>query len=121
MKDDSSKTWQRQVSQRFTAALDEQVDALDAVTLQRINQARQQALEQRKRRWRPGQWLIPAGSLAALALVAMVIVNLSGKPGAPASADFPDDEALQLLTAQDDLELYRDLDFYLWLDQQDAG
>jgi len=122
MKDDSNMTWPEQVSQRFTEALEEQTNALDAATLQRINQARRQALARRKRSWRlAGRWWVPAGSLAAIALAAVVVINLPGQSGAPLGGEFPDSEAIQLLTAQDDLELYRDLDFYLWLDQQDAG
>lgn len=97
---------------------DESVARLDAATRSRLTQARYRALEERKatrsRGW--GFTLVPAGTLAATALLAWFIVQ----PGVVV------DDALQVavddlevLLAEEDLEMLdEDLEFYGWLEEQ---
>jgi len=100
------------------ALLDASADELDAVTLSRLNRARQAALAQR----RPAapRWFFAAGLTGACGLLLAVAVwhgrvgvpPASGDASAVASADDSDPLA-------DDDDFYADLDFYAWLDAQD--
>ena len=103
------------------------VDDLDAATLSRLNQARQQALDAaagRKRAgWRWTTWA-PAGALAASVLAAVLLLRSPSETGAPArvavtptNADVRQD-ALELLAAGEDFDLATeaDLEFYAWVE-----
>ena len=98
---------------RFIAAakaeLDRSTQQLDALTLTRLRAARLRALEPRPRRL---AWLA-AGGLATAALSAALVAFLLFAPAAPPPATGL--EQLELLSENDGLELYRDLEFYRWL------
>ena len=95
--------------------LDADAEALDAVTASRLNRARQRALAERPR----ARWLriaVPAFALAAA--FALAVPLLRAPLPAPQAGNA---EAFELLTADDSLALYEDLEFYAWLDaEQDA-
>ncbi len=95
--------------------LDQSVEALDAATLSRLNQARQRALDAglgRQVWWRP----LAAG--LALASVAVLAVSLwLARPAVEPQA--LDD--LELLTAAEPIEFYEELEFYEWLDSEQTG
>ena len=107
--------------QRTKRAFDDGVAALDAATRSRLTQARYRALEERKSAPRRGwQWAFaPAGTLAAVALVAWFTVWQ-----APPATDNTGLQAaslvdLELLLAEEDLEMLdEELDFYGWLEEQ---
>ena len=98
---------------RFIAAaqaeLDRSVEQLDELTIARLRAARLCALEPRPRRL---TWLA-AGGLATAALTATLIAFLLFAPAAapPVSGL----EQFDLLSENDGLELYRELEFYRWL------
>lgn len=101
---------------RVADRLRESVDSLDAQTRSRLNQARQAALEEMVPRpaWRRSPWLTGAVT-AAVALVAVVMWRPLGngpQPMAPATLDAPD---LELLMADENLDMLEDLEFYTWL------
>ncbi len=98
-------------------ALDDSVEHLDAYTLSRLNQARQQALEYsaQPRSWAMQRWLpaATAGSLAAALLVALL---LPGEQPTEAGNQFAAIvEAEPTLVVMEDPELLEDLDMMLWL------
>jgi hypothetical protein len=98
---------------RFIAAakaeLDRSAQQLDELTIARLRAARRNALEARPRRL---AWLA-AGGLATAALTATLVAFLLFTPAAaPPVAGF---EQFDLLSENDSLELYRDLEFYRWL------
>lgn len=115
-------------------AFDDSVTHLDAATLSRLNQSRQRALDAARgratetRRW-SAAW-VPAGALAAAALVAVLLVRAPSAPdtvaiSTQATANATTDAALDPLTvlaAGDDLELAAeaDLDFYAWVELETA-
>jgi hypothetical protein len=116
--------WTAQAKQ----ALDESADNLDAATLSRLNRARQSALElARPRRMR--SWFVPAGLASACAvLLAVAVVWQRPAPKAPdpfvpsgsvvaPSGGFSAGD-LDLVSSDDGIEFYQDLDFYAWLDAQ---
>jgi len=98
---------------------DESVAGLDAATRSRLTQARYRALEERRpkrsRGW--GFTLVPAGTLAATALLAWFIVVRSGPDVGLQQVTSVDD--LEILLAEEDLEMLdEDLEFYGWLEEQ---
>lgn len=101
------------------ALLRESAQNVDAATASRLNRARQAALDQYPRRPRLATWLAPALSTAAvLALAVGLWLNRAGAPAIPAPLT-PAVEStadLDLLLADDSLEMLENLDFYAWLD-----
>ncbi len=115
---------EERISEMLRAHLDESTENYDAATLSRLNQARQQALDAlpsvRIRRWYwPG-----LGLAAATALVLMLSVQREPLSPTPVAAEdslvstqLSEDE-IALLTSDDDLDMFQDLEFYAWLEQQ---
>ncbi len=97
-------------------ALDDSAAEIDPATRARLRAGRADALHRAKRK--PLRWL-PAASLAtAAAAVALALALWRGN--APPLAQPAED--LTPLTADDDLDLYLDLDLYTWLEEDaDAG
>ncbi len=109
--------------------LDEEVDSLDSATLLRLAQARRLALAAGPRpRWRrtirlstgpAGDWLVPAGALASILATAVALTLMVAEPGNGSARELDD---VELLTAGEELELYENLEFYLWLqDREQTG
>lgn len=114
---------------RTKRVFDDSVASLDAATRSRLTQARFRALDEqagsaRERGWR---WaLLPAGTVAATALVAWLVVT---QPPAPLASEDVQAAALgdlEILLGEEDLEMLdEELEFYGWLEEQpefaDAG
>jgi hypothetical protein len=125
MNDDNDlPNWTTQARQ----ALDESAQNLDAATLSRLNRARQRALElARPRRMR--SWFVPAG-LASACAVLLAVAVVWHRPAPPSNAADPfiaspagpaggfSANDLDLVSSDDAIEFYQDLDFYAWLDAQ---
>jgi len=133
MNDPASERSDPDFERQLRATFDASLTGLDARTLSRLNQSRQQAVEAAQRRplWsgRSGwtTWA-PLGALAASVLVAIVVWRMPGESQAPVTAravvapsvPAADSalEPLELLTSGEDLELAAaaDLDFYAWVE-----
>jgi hypothetical protein len=104
---------------RTKRLFDDSVAALDGATRSRLTQARHRALEERKSA-RDAAWrwsLIPAGTVAATALVAWLGVW----QGPPVSDDVQEAPLadLEILLGEEDLEMLdEELEFYGWLEEQ---
>lgn len=115
--DNADRTFER----RAKAAFDESVAALDAQTRSHLTQARHAALsriepEPAARKWR--LW-VPATGLAAAALAAVgvALFKLNDDKQLPAGTRHGASlEDMDLLAADDDMDIMEDLDFYSWLD-----
>ena len=113
---------------RTKVLLDESADGLEAATLSRLNRARQAALE-RVRPRAARRWFLPAGLASACGLILAVAVwharapaDAARLPELPISASASSNGAdIDLVSSDDSLELYQDLEFYAWLDAQDQG
>lgn len=91
------------------AALDHGTQQLDELTIARLRAARHKALAARPRR---RAWLA-TGGLATATLGAALVAFLLFTPAV--APPVPGLEQLELLSENDSLELYRDLEFYRWL------
>ena len=119
-----STAQEQRISEMLRAHLDESVENYDAATLSRLNQARQHALDALPTT-RHRQWFWPGlGLAAAMALVLMLSVqrqSLTTSPDAVGDSlvgtQLSVDE-IALLASDDDLEMFQDLEFYAWLEQQ---
>ncbi len=95
----------------FRDTLRQEEQSLGSPTLARITQARQTALAAP----RPPRWLrfarpaVGAAALASLLGVALVLPQLQQSMNADSA------------TAAEDPELYKELDFYIWLAESDMG
>lgn len=98
---------------RFIAAMKAELERgtqqLDALTTARLRAARRRAIDARPRRL---AWLV-AGGLATAALTATLVAFLVFTPAA--APPISGLEQFDLLSENDGLELYRDLEFYRWL------
>lgn len=104
---------ERDLLDSISQHLDDSVDALDAVTLSKLNQARHRALETKASH--VPNWL-PSGAFAAV-FIAIAAGWLFTHP--PAFMQTP--EATALLS-DEDIEMIDDLEFVSWLvEQDDAG
>ena len=104
---------------RTKRVFDDSVAALDAATRSQLTQARYRALEEAKAaRHRGWRWsLIPAGTIAATALVVWFTVwQVPPATDTVASAPLGD---LEILLGEEDLEMLdEELEFYGWLEEQ---
>lgn len=88
---------------------------LDGATASRLRQAREAALEQldaRARRRR--QWF--AGGMVSATALALVVGILVGGGSAVISEQTVD--VIDIVAAQDGLDMYQDMEFYDWLSEQ---
>lgn len=104
---------------RFVAALKRELDrgteTLDEMTLVRLRAARLRALDARPR---PRAWLL-VGGLAGTGLAAALVAVLLMTPAAPPITGL---EQFDMLSENDSIDLYDNLEFYRWLAARtDAG
>lgn len=123
----SNPDFDKSLAARLNAETRQAADDLDMATRSKLNQARQQALTQLdKPAWRRGAILAPAGAMAAALLVAVIWLQATPPTTNPViQAELTDNDKAQdmeILLAGDDLALYADLEFYLWLEaESNAG
>ncbi|NOX43491.1 MAG: DUF3619 family protein [Gammaproteobacteria bacterium] len=106
--------------------LDDAAENLDEKTLARLRQARMQALESVTDS-KGVNWMLPAGGFAAIATVAVLSVSIwSANWSTNWSTNMVERELadafndIDLLTSTESLEFYEELEFYAWIDEQDA-
>lgn len=127
----TSRDADAELVERIRRRLDQQVGDFDDATLSRLETARRQALAaaDRPRRswWRTrgsggvfaGDWLLPAGAFASVVATAVALSLMVADPGDGVAREVDD---LELLTAGEEIELYENLEFYLWLqDREQTG
>lgn len=110
---------EERLAQRAKALFDESVDALDGETLSRLNKSRQRALAEARRGSAQAHWSrwAPLGAAAAAAIAVALWWTLRGADALPGAA--PSD--VEILLAEDDLELLEDLEFYRWMALEATG
>lgn len=110
------------LEQRARQLFDEGVGSLDARTLSRLNQARHKALDvARKDGVVMPRWLVPAGSVAAMALAAVITVHyMRVAPHGEINNSVNAMEDMDIIASNEELDLLQDVDFYEWLDAADT-
>lgn len=107
---------------RARAVFDEGVRGIDGNTLSRLTQARHAAVAQlgKPAIWRSA-WM-PAGALAAAAVLAVVLwMPASQGPATPALLAVTATDDFELLATSDDLDLLdEDIEFYAWAAQAES-
>lgn len=100
--------------------LDAATGRLDGRTLSRLHRIRSEALARRTKPADSERSWWPLGSLAAAGLLAVSLTLNWSQPTAivPQNGQAEALEDIDLLTANDALELYEDYEFYQWLAQQ---
>lgn len=101
---------------KITSTLDSAVDELEGGTKSRLRSIRHEALTSTETSYRT-TWWVPAGSLAALAAIAVMTVSLWTIMPEEDEFKIPFED-FALLSDKEELEFYEELDFYLWLDSE---
>ena len=119
------RTEHTDLEQRAKRVFDDSVGAIDAATRSKLTQARHRALQELESKRRSSWWLVPgirsplapAGALAAVALVALLVMWRGEAP--PPTAVAAPVADLDILLGEEDLEMLdEDLEFYAWLEEQ---
>lgn len=110
-----------QVQQQVNAALEQQVNDLDELTLAKLKSARLQAMQQMKPSWsqRINQLMtapLGLGGACAVILVVMVSINWQTQPELNISADELAAYMNPVLT--EDPDMLTDLEFFAWLEDE---
>ncbi|MBL1141698.1 MAG: hypothetical protein HND53_06665 [Proteobacteria bacterium] len=112
-----TKDNENELNESIRQSLDESVDALDANTLSKIRQIRAQAIEKADARKSKHWQGVVVGGLATTCVMVLAVMMLINSP---ASIDPVPGNDLELISSSsDDLELFEDLEFYEWLEQND--
>jgi hypothetical protein len=110
------------LEQRAKQLFDASVENLDGPTRAKLAQARNRALE---RAQRPGladglllppRWVAALSAAALTAVAVLVVWQNGGAPDRPVEIAALND--LELLLAEDELEMLEELEFYAWLEEQ---
>jgi hypothetical protein len=99
--------------QKIKQTLDQQT--LDVDTSRQLALARQKALQPGQPLWRLS-YAIPALVMASLVAIAVMINQQLPDQSPSFAADAID--SLEILSSKDELEMFEDLEFYVWLDEQ---
>ena len=104
---------------RIKTGLDDGLERLDPAISRRLGESRRGAVNQPGRFRLPGLGalrLVPfTGTATAIAIMTVFTLWYAGRP---ANID-PRGDEVELVAAQGNLEMYKDLDFYSWLAKND--
>ena len=110
----------RDFEERTKLLFDESVAALNGETRSKLTQARYRALKEMKgqqvvgwnRRW------IPAGVAAVIAVLSLMLWQGQVEPVNDGGFDMATVIDLEILLTEVDLDMFQELEFYAWLDEQ---
>ena len=105
-RDDQLNEWVR-------SALEEEIEAPDALLAARLQAIRLQALERTRSRGWSYESLLPLGT--ATAAIVMALSFMLSRPAPIEAVPL----AFELIAASQDMDLVEDLDFYEWLANRD--
>ena len=100
--------------------LDRSCDRLDAHTLSRLNQIRHQAIEGATRPAFFQRPLFTSGLLTTCALVLAIGVYVNSSTTNELDIDIADIDDIEILSTDDNFELYEEIEFYQWLSMNDG-
>ena len=119
VKKDSTNFDEQAFLEKARNELDQSCERMDVQTLSRLNSIRHAALEHGKKS--PAKvFLAPFGGLVtACVLVFVVSVFYPGQPDIPDNGTAIED--LDILTSAESLELFENLEFYQWLEENESS
>jgi len=124
----SEEQFAADIQQRLSDSLDE----IDQNALLRLRQARVDAVQAAARHKNQDsdviglsfpQWLAPVSTATAFATVAFLAITVWTQPSSlvqPVTANTMIED-IAVLSSSDDLDLYENLDFYIWLVNEDTA
>ena len=118
MKD--SKENDQQVVKQVCENLDASIERMDAETRHKLIAIRENALAQRQPMFILN-WAKAAFATVFAVALSILIINTQLPFTADNSLEEESIEAMELMAAQDTLELYEELEFYAWLAEEDAA
>ncbi len=113
---------EEQFLEKVRGFLDESAETLNPETHLRLRQIRAQALEMAAKRrfglFAAHRW-VTVGGFATVATAILAIFFWFHVP----SSDLPpkQEEDLEILTSQEHIDFYKDLEFFLWLETKEHG
>jgi hypothetical protein len=117
---DENLTTDREFEERTKRLFEESVAALDGETRSKLTRARYRALEELESRRQPA-WtrsLLPAGAVAAVAMLTVVLWHGRVQPVDEASFDVVAVTDIEILLGEEELDMIEELEFYAWLEEQ---
>ena len=110
----------RDFEERTKLLFDESVAALNGETRSKLTQARYRALKEMKGQQVVGwnsRW-IPAGAAAVIAVLSLMLWQGQVEPVNDGGFDMATVIDLEILLTEVDLDMFQELEFYEWLDEQ---
>ena len=110
----------RDFEERTKLLFDESVAALNGETRSKLTQARYRALKEMKGQQVVGwnsRW-IPAGAAAVIAVLSLMLWQGQVEPANDGGFDMATVIDLEILLTEVDLDMFQELEFYAWLDEQ---
>ncbi len=118
MNEDKQNLSEQEFVARINQILDASVSRIDAETCQKINKVRQQALAQNSKS--KIFFTTSLGKAITVTVLSVFIAVLIVKTQFQTTMEDEEIEVLELIAAQDTLEMYEELEFYAWLIEEDA-
>ena len=97
--------------------LNEEVSQLDNATLRQLRIARTEAIEKGKK---STDWVVWAGGMATAGVGVLAFTILFNSNISEIDQTLTGMEDLELLSSAEEIELYEDLEFYQWLEEEEA-
>ncbi|HEY5624332.1 MAG TPA: hypothetical protein VIV14_11275 [Gammaproteobacteria bacterium] len=117
---DENVTTDREFEERTKRLFDESVAALDGEIRSKLTQARYRALEElespRQLAWMRS--LLPAGAVAAVAMLTVMLWQGQVQPLDETSFDVAAVTDIEILLGDEELDMIEQLEFYAWLEEQ---
>lgn len=107
------------LEKRAQTLLQERAEQLDGATRSRLTQARHAALDAVKEKSRTPKWVWLAPATAAATAMMVVLVTSKQPLVEQPMAEIEHVDEMEIVTAEDSLEFYRDVEFYVWLADMD--
>lgn len=106
---------------KLNAVIEAEGKQLDQATRQQLARVRRAALDEAEHaRSRRPRWLLPVGAAAAAAVAAVLVWPRSPTLPEMATEDI-DRIDMEIMLAEENLELYEDLEFFEWLESTDES
>ena len=118
----NANDWERQFLEKVKGLLNEGVENLDRQTGQRLEHIRIKALEAAREKrsgfFTPLRWVMVGGFATATMAAVALFFWLNTSPG-----DLPvkQVEDFEIITSQEPIDFYQNLDFYRWLATKENG